>query len=56
MTPRQGTFDGRAVAKIDPFDWSLHPFMAYALIRQIDVRFYPVDNNVASIQDNNATN
>jgi glucose/arabinose dehydrogenase len=34
---------GRAVARIDSHDWSLHPFMTEPLVRPIDVRFNPLD-------------
>lgn len=41
--PLNGPRVGRAVARIDPHDWNLHPFMADPLVRPIDVRFNPVD-------------
>jgi glucose/arabinose dehydrogenase len=34
---------GRAVARIDPADWSLHPLLDEPLYRPIDVRFHPLD-------------
>ena len=42
MTAPAGPHVGRAVARIDPTDWSLHPVLAEQLNRPIDVRFDPV--------------
>lgn len=39
MTAPLGPRAGRAVARIDPADWSLHPVVADRLLRPIDVRF-----------------
>jgi glucose/arabinose dehydrogenase len=44
--PFNGTRVGRTVVRIDPDDWSLHPFMADPLVRPIDVRFNPVDESL----------
>jgi glucose/arabinose dehydrogenase len=41
MTAPSGPHAGRAVARIDPIDWSLHPVIADPLARPIDVRFDP---------------
>jgi glucose/arabinose dehydrogenase len=41
MTAPEGPRVGRALARIDPSDWSLHPVVAGALARPIDVRFDP---------------
>jgi glucose/arabinose dehydrogenase len=43
MTAPPGPRVGRSVARIDPVDWSLYPFLAGPLSRPIDVRFSPVD-------------
>jgi glucose/arabinose dehydrogenase len=43
MTAPDGPRVGRAVARIDPSDWSFHPFLASPLVRPIDVRWNPVD-------------
>jgi hypothetical protein len=43
MTAPPGPRCGRAVARIDPSDWSLHPFLDGVLERPIDVRFRPRD-------------
>jgi glucose/arabinose dehydrogenase len=39
----QGAREGRAVARIDPARWTLHPLLGEPLHRPIDVRFHPVD-------------
>jgi glucose/arabinose dehydrogenase len=39
MTAPSGPRVGRSVARVDPSDWSLHPFPASGLARPIDVRF-----------------
>src|SRR5579871_1415663 len=39
MTAPVGPRVGRAVARIDPSDWSLHPFLGEPLLRPMDVRF-----------------
>jgi glucose/arabinose dehydrogenase len=41
MTAPPGPKVGRGVARIDPADWSLHPFLREGLNRPIDVRFDP---------------
>jgi len=41
MTAPAGPRVGRAVARIDSADWSLHSFVAGPLARPIDVRFNP---------------
>lgn len=35
---------GRSVVRIDPSDWSMHPFARDGLLRPIDVRFHPKEN------------
>jgi hypothetical protein len=39
MTAPPGPRVGRGVARVDPGDWSLHPFLREPLVRPIDVRF-----------------
>jgi glucose/arabinose dehydrogenase len=39
MTAPAGPRVGRSVARIDPSDWSLHPFLAEPLLRPMDARF-----------------
>lgn len=41
MTAPVGPRVGRAVSRIDPGDWSLHPFLAEPLMRPMDARFDP---------------
>jgi glucose/arabinose dehydrogenase len=41
MTAPPGPKVGRGVARVDPADWSLHPFLREGLNRPIDVRFDP---------------
>jgi glucose/arabinose dehydrogenase len=43
MTAPPGPRCGRAVARIDPRDWSLHPYINGVLERPIDVRIRPSD-------------
>jgi glucose/arabinose dehydrogenase len=43
MTAPSGPKVGRSVARVDPSDWSLHPFVHEGLLRPIDVRFGPHD-------------
>lgn len=43
MTAPEGPRVGRSVARVDPSDWSLHPFARKNLLRPIDVRFGPHD-------------
>lgn len=43
MTAPSGPRVGRSVARVDPADWSLHPFVQTNLLRPIDVRFNPTD-------------
>jgi len=37
---------GRSIVRINPTDWSMHHFISEPLVRPIDVRFNPVDNNL----------
>jgi glucose/arabinose dehydrogenase len=46
MTAPDGASAGRAVVRVDPRDWSVHPFLAGPLQRPIDVRFCPVDGSL----------
>lgn len=46
MTAPAGPQAGRAVVRVDPSDWSLHPFVASPLARPIDVRVNPKDGAV----------
>jgi hypothetical protein len=39
MTAPSGPRVGRSVVRINPHDWSLHPFVQDGLLRPIDVRF-----------------
>ncbi|MDT5062524.1 MAG: hypothetical protein QOH63_2983 [Acidobacteriota bacterium] len=39
MTAPSGPKVGRSVVRVDPSDWSLHPFIQAGLLRPIDVRF-----------------
>jgi hypothetical protein len=39
MTAPSGPKVGRSVIRVDPSDWSLHPFLQHGLLRPIDVRF-----------------
>ena len=39
MTAPAGPRVGRAVVRLDPVDWSLHPLLGGPLARPIDVRF-----------------
>lgn len=41
MTAPSGPKVGRSVMRVDPSDWSLHPFVQDGLLRPIDVRFSP---------------
>jgi glucose/arabinose dehydrogenase len=43
MTAPPGPRVGRALARIDTTDWSLHPVITELLDRPIDVRFHPLD-------------
>jgi glucose/arabinose dehydrogenase len=43
MTAPPGPRMGRAVGRIDPADWSLHPFVTGPLKRPIDVRWNPTE-------------
>jgi hypothetical protein len=43
MTAPLGPRVGRAVARIDPADWSLHPFVTEPLKRPIDVVWHAGD-------------
>jgi len=46
MTAASGPRVGRSVVRVDPVDWSLHPFVQDRLLRPIDVRFSPVDDSL----------
>ncbi len=46
MTAPSGPQVGRSVARIDPNDWSLYPFIQESLARPIDVRFHPEDRGL----------
>jgi glucose/arabinose dehydrogenase len=46
MTAPPGPRCGRAVARVDPRDWSLHPFINGVLERPIDIRFRPCDGTL----------
>jgi glucose/arabinose dehydrogenase len=46
MTAPDGPRAGRAVVRVDPGDWSVHPFLDGALKRPIDVRFHPLDGSL----------
>lgn len=35
---------GRSIVRVDPRNWSIHPFVSYPPVRPIDIRFNPVDN------------
>lgn len=39
MTAPSGPRVGRSVVRVDPSDWSMHPFVQGQLERPIDVRF-----------------
>lgn len=44
--PSGGPRVGRAVVRVDPSDWSLHPMVSGPLARPIDVRFNPLDGTM----------
>lgn len=46
MTAPEGAKVGRAVVRIDPSNWTLHPFLAGPFARPIDVAFHPVDQSL----------
>ena len=46
MTAPVGPRMGRAVARIDPADWSLHLVVSDPLARPIDVRYNPADESL----------
>lgn len=46
MTAPKGPKVGRSVARVDPSDWSLHPFARGPLRRPIDVRFGPAGDGL----------
>jgi glucose/arabinose dehydrogenase len=46
MVAPAGAHAGRAIARIDPADWSLHPLLDQPLHRPIDVRFHPLDRSL----------
>jgi glucose/arabinose dehydrogenase len=41
MTAPSGPKVGRSVVRVDPSDWSMHPFVQHGLLRPIDVCFSP---------------
>jgi glucose/arabinose dehydrogenase len=43
MTAPSGPKVGRSVVRVDPSDWSMHPFVQGGLLRPIDVRFNATD-------------
>ena len=47
MTAPTGPRVGRSVARIDPNDWSLHPFLGEPLLRPMDVRFDPTGGSLS---------
>jgi glucose/arabinose dehydrogenase len=46
MTAPAGPRMGRAIVRVDPADWSLHPVAAEPLARPIDVRFHPINGGL----------
>jgi len=46
MTAPAGPKVGRSVVRVDPSDWSLHPFVQGGLLRPIDVRFSPAGGDL----------
>jgi glucose/arabinose dehydrogenase len=46
MTAPAGPRVGRSVARIDPADWSLHPFVQGLMARPIDVQFDPAGESL----------
>ena len=46
MTAPSGPKVGRSVVRVDPSDWSLHPFVQDGLLRPIDVRFNPAGDEL----------
>lgn len=44
LTAPSGPRVGRSVVRVDPSDWSLHPFVQEGLSRPIDVRFHAAEN------------
>jgi glucose/arabinose dehydrogenase len=43
MTAPSGPKVGRSVVRVDPTDWTMHPFVQEGLLRPIDVRFSAAD-------------
>jgi hypothetical protein len=43
MTAPEGPRVGRSIARIDPSDWSLHPFVGGRIMRPIDVKYHEGD-------------
>lgn len=43
MTAPTGPKVGRSVVRVDPSDWTMHPFVQEGLLRPIDVRFHAAD-------------
>lgn len=63
MTAPSGPRVGRSVVRVNPSDWSLHPFVAEGLLRPIDVHFnsvgdalYILDFGHFEMLDNGAVN
>lgn len=63
MTAPSGPRTGRSVVRIDPSDWSLHPFVQTGLLRPIDVCFnergtelYVLDFGYFEMADNGQVN
>jgi len=46
LTAPSGPRVGRSVVRVDPSDWSLHPFLSEGLLRPIDVRFNSVGDEL----------
>ncbi len=46
MTAPSGPKVGRSIVRVDPSDWTMHPFIQDGLLRPIDVRFNPADGGM----------
>lgn len=46
MTAPSGPKVGRSVVRVDPSDWSMHPFLQDGLLRPLDVRFHAEENRL----------
>jgi glucose/arabinose dehydrogenase len=51
MTAPSGPRVGRSVVRVNPTDWSIHSFVQAGLLRPIDVRFSPAENDAIYILD-----